>query len=54
MSDIFNGLTIFLISENLSDYMQLGTMSIVCGFVLYSFLSLFTYGITQVMRLFNI
>lgn len=54
MSDIYNGLTVSLISESLSDYIELGIMSILFGFAFCSLLSIFSYGINQVKSLFNI
>lgn len=54
MSDIYNGLTVSLISESLSDYIGLGIMSILFGFAFCTLLSLFAYGINQVKSLFNI
>lgn len=54
MNDIYNGLTVFLISESLSDYIELGIMSILFGFAFCTFLSVFAYGINQVKNLFNI
>lgn len=54
MSDIYNGLTVSLISENLHDYIELGIASILFGFAFCSLLSVFAYGINQVKSLFNI
>lgn len=54
MNDIYNGLTVFLISESLPDYIELGIMTILFGFAFCSLLSIFAYGINQVKSLFNI
>lgn len=54
MSDIYNGLTVSLISESLPDYIKLGIMSILFGFAFCTLLSIFAYGINQVKSLFNI
>lgn len=54
MTDIFNDITVFLISDSLGEYIQLGVQCLLFGFIFYSLLSLLSYGIIQVIRLFNI
>lgn len=52
--NIFNDLTVVLLLDDMQNCLELGMMCILFGFILYSLLSLFSYGIMQVMRLFNI
>ena len=54
MNDIFNEITVFLISDSLEQYIWLAGYCLVFGFALYSLLSILSYGIIQTLRLFNI
>lgn len=54
MKDIFNEITVFLISDSLEQYIWLAGYCLVFGFALYSLLSILSYGIIQILHLFNI
>lgn len=54
MTDIYNDITSILIADSLETYIYFGIQCLLFGIVLYSLLSLFSYGIIQVLRLFNI
>lgn len=51
---VFEDITVILITEDICSYIELGAMSILFGFALYSLLSLLAYGIFQAVRLMNI
>lgn len=54
LTEIFNDTTSILIADSLETYIGLGAQCLLFGFIFYSLLSLFSYGIIQVTRLFNI
>ena len=54
MTDIYNDITSILIADSLESYIQLGVQSLLFGFVLYSLLSLLSYGISKAIGLVNI
>ncbi len=54
MKDIFNEITVLLIADSLEQYIWLAGHCIVFGFAFYSLLSVLSYGIIQILHLFNI
>lgn len=54
MTEIFDTVTSPLILQYTKDFVETGCKCLICGFVLFSILSFFSYGIIQTMRLFNI
>lgn len=54
MADIYNDITTVLIADSLQNYIELGVLSLLFGFVSCSLVSLLGYGIYKAVSLINI